>query len=159
MATRAQLRWSVLAVVIAATAVVGVGSGQAASAFPCRWNWSLFDGMRPGYVTAGSNADCTGRRGSLTLSIRVQKQDPATMAWQTVKARHKTFRHLNGNRGLDAATPCVAATFRGIFRWTLRDAGGAVVARHRVKSGKLVVTGPNCAITLGGPGTPLRPAV
>jgi hypothetical protein len=161
MATRAQLRWSLLLVVLATTAVMAMPSGSgarapghAASSFPCRWNWSLYDGMRPGYVTAGSNADCTGRQGSLTLSVRLLKLDPMTKAWHQVKAQTKTFRHLNGSRFVEVASPCVATSFRAIFRWTLRDARHVVVARHAVNTSKLVVTSPGCRFIPTGPGTP-----
>jgi hypothetical protein len=139
---------------LAVTAGMTVGSVHAAPSFPCRWNWSLFDGMRPGYVTAGNNADCTGRQGSLTLGVRVLKLNPATKSWQTVRTGTKTFKHLNGNRFVEVATRCAAASFRGVFRWTLRDARGTVVARHLVKTRSLVVTSPDCKLILGGPGTP-----
>src|SRR6476660_10406538 len=66
--------------------------------FPCRWNWSLFDGMRPGYVTAGNNADCGGRRGSLTLGIRLLRLDPVTKVEHTDKKQTRTFSNLRKNR-------------------------------------------------------------
>src|SRR5437870_3362386 len=88
--------------------------------FPCRSNWSLFDGMRAGYVTAGNNADCGGRRGSLTLGVRLLRLDPVTKAWHTDKKRTRTFRNLRKNRYLEIAEHCAAATFRAVFRWTLR---------------------------------------
>jgi hypothetical protein len=150
-------------VVLATALVVAMASGPvlaaggAASSFPCRWSYSLYDGMTKGYVTAGSNADCTGRRGSLTLSVRLLRLDPTTKVWDKVKAKTKTFRHLNGNRFVEIASPCIAAAFRAVFRWTLRDTRKVIVARHVVKTGKLTVTSPNCELTLTGPGTPPKP--
>ena len=160
MATRARLRWSLFLVVLATTAVVAMpsgsvlASGRAASSFPCRWSYSLYDGMRAGYVTAGNNADCTGRQGSLTLSVRLLKLDPMTKAWHNVKAQTKTFRHLNGNRFVEVATPCVVASFRAVFRWTLRDTRKVIVARHLVKTRKLVVDSGSCRFIPTGPGSP-----
>jgi hypothetical protein len=146
-----------LLVVLAATLVVAMAArpapGGAASSFPCRWSYSLYDGLRKGYVTAGDNANCFGRQGSLTLSVRLLRSDSTTDVWQTVKAKTKTFRHLNGNRYVEIASPCVAAAFRAVFRWTLRDTRHVVVARHRVNTPKLDVS-PNCQFTLTGPGRP-----
>ena len=105
--------------------------------------------MRPGYVTAGNNADCGGRRGSLTLGVRLLRLDPVTKAWHTDKKKTRTFRNLRKNRYLEIAEPCAAATFRAVFRWTLRNTSGAVVARHAVKTSSLVVNSPDCKITLG----------
>jgi hypothetical protein len=154
MAMRARLRWSLFLVVLAATAVVALPSGHAASSFPCRWSYSLYDGLRPGYVTAGNNATCTGRQGSLTLSVRLLKLDPMTKAWHTVKAQTKTFRHLNSPRFVEVATPCVVASFRAVFRWALRDTRKAIVARHLVKTPKLVVNSGSCRFIPTGPGSP-----
>jgi hypothetical protein len=139
-----------LALLAGAMLVVG-GSAEAGDSkpFPCRWDWSLFDGMRPGYVTAGNNADCGGRRGSLTLGVRLLKLDPVTNVWHTDKKKTRTFRNLGKNRYLEIAEHCAAATFRGVFRWTLRNTSGAVVARHTVRSSSLVVKSPDCKITLG----------
>lgn len=104
--------------------------------------------MRPGYVTAGNNADCGGRRGSLTLGVRLLRLDSVTKAWHTDKKKTRTFRNLGKNRYLEIAEPCAAATFRAVFRWTLRNTSGAVVARHAVKTSPLVVNSPDCKITL-----------
>jgi hypothetical protein len=70
-----------------------------------------------------------------------------------VKTTTKTLKHINGNRSLEVATRCAAASFRAVFGWTLRDARGGVVARHVVKTRSLVVTSPDCRLILGGPGT------
>jgi hypothetical protein len=162
MASVARSRWSLFLVVLAATLVVAVAtgpaSGGAASSFPCRWNYSLYDGLTKGYVTAGNDANCTGRQGSLTLSVRLLRLDSTTKVWHTVKAKTKTFRHLTSNRYVEIASPCVAAAFRAVFRWTLRDTRKLIVARHRVKTPKLVVASPNCELTLTGPGTPPKAA-
>lgn len=162
MATRARWRWFPVALAaIAAIVLASAASGRPASTFPCRWSYSLYDGLRKGFVTAGDNADCSGRQGSLTLSVRLLRLDPVTNTWHTAKNRSRRFRHLSGNRYVEVASPCVATSFRAVFRWTLRNPGGAVVARHRVSTPKLAVPGPDCQIMLSGPGTPLhslRPA-
>jgi hypothetical protein len=137
-----------------ASAGLAVGSVHATPSFPCRWNWSLFDGTRAGYVTAGNSADCTGRQGSLTLSVRLLRLNPSTKSWRAVKTSAKTFKHISGNRFVEVAARCASASFRGVFRWTLRDARGVVVARHLVKTRSLVVKSPDCRYVLGGPGTP-----
>jgi hypothetical protein len=162
MATLARWQWFPVALAaIAAVVLASTASGRAASTFPCRWSYSLYDGLRQGFVTAGDNADCSGRQGSLTLSVRLLRLDPATKTWHTVKNRSRRFRHLSGSRFVEVASPCAATSFRAVFRWTLRGPGGAVVARHRVSTRRLVVTSPDCQIVLSGPGTPLhslRPA-
>jgi hypothetical protein len=151
MNTDALIKRATFLVMLAATMLVVGGPAMAGDSkpFPCRWNWSLLDGYRPGYVTAGNNADCGGRRGSLTLGVRLLKLDPVTKAWHTDKKKTRTFRILNKSRYLEIAEHCEAATFRGVFRWTLRNTSGAVVARHTVRSSSLVVKSPDCKITLG----------
>ena len=159
MATDARIRRALLLAALAGTMLVAFGpAGSGASStssataragsFPCRFNWSLFDGLKRGYVTAGNNADCRGRRGSLTLGIRLLRLDPATKVWRTDRKKTRTFRNLRANRGLEIAEPCAPATFRAIFRWTLRDPSGAAVARHTVRSGSLVVVDPDCQVML-----------
>jgi hypothetical protein len=132
--------------------LVASGAGHAAgTSFPCRWTWSLHDGLRAGYVTAGSNADCGGRSGSLTLSARLLRWDPNSKAWHTDRAQTKTWTDLRANRYVELAEPCVASTVRAVFGWILRDSSGAVVARNSVKTGSLKVPGPGCKIVFGNP--------
>jgi hypothetical protein len=132
---------------LAAAAVASSGAVSAAassSSFPCRWTYDLEAGLRTGYVTAGNNASCGGRSGSLTLSARLQRWDPRSKTWRLVKAQTKTFRDLRANRFLELAVPCVASTVRAVFGWILRDTSGAVVARNSVTTGPLKVPGPGC---------------
>src|SRR6478752_3071292 len=124
MAPRGAQRGVLLIAVLSTGAGLAAGSVHAAQSFPCRWDWSLFDGLRQGYVTAGNTADCAGRQGSLTLSVRLLRQDPSTKTWRTVKTSSKTFKHISRTRSVEVATPCTAASFRGVFRWTLRDTRG-----------------------------------
>jgi hypothetical protein len=100
-------------------------------------------------VTAGNNADCSGRAGSLTLRVRLLQRDQGATTWHTAKARTRTFHHLNGNRYIEVTTPCVAAKFKAVMRWILRDPGGAVVARHVVRTGTVTVASPNCVGMIG----------
>ena len=100
-------------------------------------------------MTAGNSANCGGRSGSLTLSARLLRWDPKSKRWHADKAQTKTFRDLRANRYLELAEPCVTSTVRAVFGWILRDSGGAVVARHSVKTGQLKVPGPGCKQGIG----------
>ena len=122
---------------------------RARAAFPCRWRFDLEAGLRPGYVTAGNSADCSGRQGSLTLSVRLFRWEPASKAWHTAKAQTKTWHDLGGNRYLELAKPCTVSTVRALFGWTLRNTGGALVARHSLRTASLKVPGPGCNIGIG----------
>jgi hypothetical protein len=117
--------------------------------FPCRWRFDLEAGLRTGYVTAANSADCSGRQGSLTLSVRLLRWDPASKAWHTAKVQTKTWRNLGGNRYLELAKPCTVSTVRALFGWTLRNTAGAVVARHSLRTASLKVPGPGCKIGIG----------
>ena len=117
--------------------------------FPCRWRFDLEAGLRTGYVTAANSADCSGRQGSLTLSVRLLRWDPASKAWHTAKVQTKTWRNLAGNHYLELAKPCTASTVRAVFGWTLRNTGGAIVSRHSVRTASLKVPGPDCKIGIG----------
>jgi hypothetical protein len=122
----------------------------AKTAFPCRWRFDLEAGLRTGYVTAGNSADCSGRQGSLTLSVRLLGLDPASKIWHTVRTQRKTWRVLRGNHFLEVERPCaVASTVRAVFGWTLRNTGGAIVSRHSVRTASLKVPGPDCKIGIG----------
>jgi hypothetical protein len=122
---------------------------RAKAAFPCRWRFDLEAGLRTGYVTAANSADCSGRQGSLTLSVRLLRWDPAGKAWHTAKVQTKTWRKLGGNRYLEVAKPCTVSTVRALFGWTLRNTGGALVARHSLRTASLKVPGPGCKIGIG----------
>jgi hypothetical protein len=119
------------------------------ASFPCRWRFDLEAGLRAGYVTAANSADCSGRQGSLTLSVRLLRWDSASKAWHTAKAQTKTWRNLRGNHYLELARPCVVSTVRAVFGWTLRNTAGAVVGRHSLRTASLKVPGPDCRITIG----------
>ena len=136
----------VVASALAGAAVASSGAvfAGAASSFPCRWNWDLEAGLRAGYVTAGNSADCGGRSGSLTLSVRLFRWIPKSKSWHLDRAQTQTFRDLRPHRYLELAEPCLTSTVRAVFGWILRDAGGAVVARNSVKTGTLKVPGPGC---------------
>jgi hypothetical protein len=138
-----------LAALLVAMGALAVGHTAAGSSFPCRWTWDLQYGLRPGYVTAGNNANCSGRAGSLTLKVRLLRRDEATHQWRAVRRRTRTFHQLNGNRFLEVATPCVPAKFKAVMRWVLRNPGGAVVARHVVRTGVVTVPSANCVQTIG----------
>ena len=123
--------------------------GGRTATFPCRWRFDLEAGLRTGYVTAGNSADCSGRQGSLTLSVRLLRLDPASKTWHTAKAQTRTWRVLRGNHFLELATPCVVSTVRAVFGWTLRNTGGKIVGRHSLRTASLKVPGPDCKIGIG----------
>ena len=83
------------------------------------------------------------------MRVRLLKSDDAMHSWQTVKTRSQTFHRLNRNRFVELATPCVAAKFKAVMRWVLRNPGGGVVARHVVRTGTVTVPGPNCVNSIG----------
>jgi hypothetical protein len=150
---RASGRWVLFLVALAlvppAAASSRTGDAGDKSSFPCHWNWTLQAGLREGYVTAGNNASCGGRSGSLTLSARLLRWNPRSKRWHTEKAQTRTWRDLRANRYLELAEPCVASTVRAVFVWILRDSGGTVVARNAIKTGSLKVPGPACKIGIG----------
>jgi hypothetical protein len=126
--------WALLAGLVAAPA--------AGSSFPCRWNWELATNLRQGYAVAGANADCRGRPGSLTISVRLQRQDPATHAWRTLKADTRLFHDLRKNRYVQVAKRCASAApvkYRARLSWILRGTGGAVVARLSYTAGPVTL--------------------
>lgn len=141
----------VLAVIAVAAAVASscAAGSRASGSFPCSWKWDLEAGFRAGYVTAVNSANCAGRSGSLTLSVRLLRWNPKTRKWHLDKAQTRTFADLHSNRYLGLAERCSASTMRAEFGWILRDSGGSVVARHSIKSGTLKVPGPDCRIVIG----------
>ena len=98
MSTRLVLFVVTLALAGGVVAFSGAGHARGTSSFPCRWSWALQDGLRNGYVTAGNNADCGGRSGSLTLSARLLRWDQKSKRWHTDKAQTRTWRDLRANR-------------------------------------------------------------
>jgi hypothetical protein len=141
----------VLAVALVVPAAASSRAGEAADrlSFPCRWNWDLQAGLKDGYVTAGNNASCGGRSGSLTLSARLLSWDRKRKRWHTDKSQTRTFRDLRGNRYVELAEPCVGATVRAVFGWTLRDSSGTIVARNSVKTASLKTPGRGCKQGIG----------
>lgn len=110
----------------------GLAAPAEGSSFPCRWNWELATNLRQGYAVAGANANCAGRAGSLTISVRLQQQDAHSHAWRTLKSDTRLFHDLRRNRYVQVARRCVSAapvTYRARSSWILRDTRGAVVAR------------------------------
>ena len=103
-----RLRSLVIGLMLAATLSSAASARQASavavSAFPCRWNYDLQVGLRAGYVTGGESADCTGRRGTLTLSTQLYRWIPAKRKWRLdrsvtrswVRPNRKPIRHVPG---------------------------------------------------------------
>ena len=126
----------------------GCSSLGAASTFPCRWNWDLLYGNRPGYVTAGNRRRLRGRAGSLTLKIRLLQRDDKTQPW----------RHASNTRSRNVPPPQPqplrrAAPRRAWRRSSKRSCAGCcalrvarVVARHVVHTGTITVPSPNCVV-------------
>ena len=97
------------------------------SSFLCTWKWDLQPGLRTGYVTAGNGANCAGRQGSLTLSIRLLRWSPKSEKWNVDKAQTRTWTDLRANRYVEVAERCSKSTVRVVFDWGLRDAGRTVI--------------------------------
>ena len=117
-----------------------------AGSFPCRWNYDLHAGLREGYVTAGANASCGGRSGSLTLTVRLYGWSPTTKRSRVDRAQTKTFTNLAGNRYVDVAERCRLGKARADFVWVLRS-GGRIVARNVVHTAAIATT-PACHLVL-----------
>jgi hypothetical protein len=121
-----------LAAVSALTMLGGVGSANAAGgSFPCRWNFELATNLRSGHVVAGANANCAGRTGTLTISVRLQQQDPQTHKWQGLRSATRRFHDLHKQRFVEVDKRCASTapvTYRSLMSWTLRDGSGRVVA-------------------------------
>ena len=166
MGTTAGFRRGILVVALAGVGVMGsqpaastamgrpeVDAIRTVTSFPCRWNWDLQVGLRPGFVTASSSADCAGHRGSLTLRVRLLRLDPTTKIWATDRLQTRTWRDLRGSHFVAVRSPCAVSTVRAVFGWTLRNTRGKVVNRQTVRSGTLGDPGPGCHQVLVGPGT------
>ncbi len=95
-------------------------------------------------MTVGNSAACSGRSGSLTLSVRLLGRTSPTKPWHVDRARARTFTDLRHNRYLVLEERCRASTVRAVFGWILRDSGGAVVSSYSVKTATLKVPGPDC---------------
>ena len=118
-----------------------------AAQFPCTWNYSLYDGLHPNYVTAGNNATCTGQSGSLTLSTRLQERDTTTQQWRTVRFHQQSWTSIGTRRYTEVATKCDGGRYRAKFTWLLRR-GGRIAAHLALDEGP--INAPiGCKITLG----------
>jgi hypothetical protein len=130
---------------------VAAASTQAAARsrarFVCRWNFSLDDGVRATYVTAGNSTTCTGERGALTLRSRLQEWDPTTRKWRTAKSRRRTWTRLNGHRYVRAAKRCDGGRYRAEFTSILRHDGRVLIQKSLQKGPISAPVG--CKITLG----------
>ena len=120
----------------------GPATTQARNSFPCRWNWQLATNQRPGYALAGANADCAGRAGSLTITVRLQHQDPQAHQWRTLKAAARRFHDLRRSRFVEVAERCASTavvTYRATFTWTLRNPRGSVVSHLTYTAGPVAL--------------------
>lgn len=148
MAKRALINLGWLSALLASVAFLALPATTRSAQFPCRWNWGLNAGLPAGFVVAGINADCFGRAGSLTLGIRLLKFNPKSRRWHTDKVKDKTFTDMKGNRGIDVTERCRFQKLRAIYRWTLRDPGGGIVATKVVRTRAWQAPGPGCTIIL-----------
>jgi hypothetical protein len=144
-------RTILIGLVLTVLAGIGIGSAPARAArsggsFPCRWRWDLQAGLRDGFVTAANSAECRGRTGSLTLSVRLLRLNPKTRKWRIDKKQTRTWSDLSRNRYIELFEKCVGGTVRAEFGWILRDSGGSVVARNAVRTPPYHDPGPGCRI-------------
>jgi hypothetical protein len=110
--------------------------------FPCRWNWELATNLRPGYAVAGANANCAGRAGSLTISVRLQQQDSQTHTWQTLRSRARRFHDLRKVRFVQVAKRCASSApvkYRAKLSWTLRDTSDVAVSHLAYTAGPVTL--------------------
>jgi hypothetical protein len=135
MVRRLDARRALLATLVAVGALSllgGVGSATGAGgSFPCRWNFDLATNLRAGHIVAGANANCAGRAGTLTISVRLQQQDPQTHKWQALRSATRRFHDLHKLRFVEVDKRCASSapvTYRSLMSWTLRDGAGVVVA-------------------------------
>ena len=112
-----------------------VHGAQRPSIFPCRWHWGLATNTAPGKVEADASANCGGRSGSLTIAVKLEKQDPTTKQWHVLRQQTKTWRRLNRNQFVVLHAPCQVVTYRANFDWKLRNTAGRVAAHNHVKTG------------------------
>jgi hypothetical protein len=122
-----------LAAAVASSLLGGLGPAHAAGgSFPCRWNFELATNLRAGHVVAGANANCAGLAGTLTISVRLQQQDPQTHKWKALRSATRRFHDLHKQRFVEVDKRCASSapvTYRSLMSWTLRNGGGGIVAR------------------------------
>ena len=134
---------------VAALAVFAGGArAQAAASFPCRWNYDLEVGLRPGYVIAGENTACVGRSGSLTLSAQLYSWDYKAKRWHLDRTQTRTWADPNGRRYVELQEKCRPGKVRADFHWLLRDGGGSVVASKVIHTPSVAVPAVDCHIVL-----------
>jgi hypothetical protein len=125
-----------LLIMLGLAAVSTQAAARSSGRFACAWRYSLFDGRRAGYVTAGNNATCNGQRGSLTLSTRLQEWNASTHRWRTVRFRHRTWTNLETRRSIEVAKRCDGGRYRATFMWLLRRDSRTM--RHLARKGPIV---------------------
>jgi hypothetical protein len=144
---------SLLACLLVTLGLAALGTRAAArtsvatAGFACTWSYSLYDGLRANFVTAGNNATCVGQRGSLTLSTRLQEWDVSTHKWRTTQFRHRTWTNLNMRRFTEVARRCDGGRYRAKFTWLLRR-DGSVVSHLALRKGPIAAP-IGCRIRLG----------
>lgn len=123
---------ALLALIVMSSQLAGLTVAHATTrSFPCTWNWELATNLRAGYAVAGANANCAGRAGSLTISVRLQQQDAQTHTWQTLRSRARRFHDLRKVRFVQVAKRCASSApvkYRANLSWTLRDTSDVVVS-------------------------------
>jgi hypothetical protein len=131
--------------------VAGILLAPTASAqrerFPCSWHWSVQPGLPAGFIVAGNNASCYGRRGSLLLSTTLQEWDATAAKWHAVRAQTKVWRALGTSHSTGVQKKCDNGRYRAIFTWILRNTSGRAVSRLGLTT-RSVVAPQGCTITI-----------
>lgn len=135
----------VLTVAAALSSTAAAHHAAVQAAFPCRWNYNMYVGLRAGYVTGGENADCTGLQGTLMLSAQLYRWIPTTAKWHLDRSETRSWRNPVGNRFVEFDELCATGKARATFSWTIRDRGGRVVAHKTIRSSPVTDPGPGCA--------------
>ena len=109
---------------------------------PLQVELELATNLRSGYAVAGANANCAGRSGSLTISVRLQQQDPRTHKWRNLKASTRRFHDLRKARFVQVASRCTSTarrTYRARLSWTLRNTSDVVVSHLPYTAGPVTL--------------------
>jgi hypothetical protein len=131
-----------------ACATAGMASAHRTSSFPCRWDYDLYTGLRPGYATGGMSANCFGRAGRLTMTGQWYRLTLVTKKWRLDRSQTRTWSSLGVKHYIEFQERCKPGRLKAVYTWLLRDTEGRVIARNVVKTAPINDPGPGCAYVL-----------
>jgi hypothetical protein len=123
----------VIAVAATLAAAAAFAAGTAAAhptpSLPCRWHWSLNDGLPAGKVVGGLDVDCRGYSGGvLVLRAKLFRWNPQDRRWRRVAASTRRWRNFRARNWVEVVRPCVDAFFRAEFRAVLQGRAAGLSA-------------------------------